>query len=354
MKKFLFGIATLFFAPMCAQPYIHLDQARGNAGLRVMFYNVENLFDTIDDPLIRDEEYLPESELEWVSWKYYDKTNKLAQVIANVGGMELPDIVGVCEIENRGVLQNLVKAAPLEKGNYKIVHYDSPDRRGIDVGFLYRAEKFRLLYSHNLRLNLDADTNFKTRDILYVKGIAFQEDTLHLFVNHWPSRSGGQEASEPKRMAAADLLKKTTDSIFQVQPNAKILIMGDLNDTPRNKSVFDVLGASNDTCENGRLVNLMYQADKDLGTHKYRGEWAYLDQIIVSKGLMNGNLNVSNSGATVFRGAFLLEEDTRYTGDFPFRAFRGPRYIGGFSDHLPVFVDLIRTDIERANQNIKK
>ncbi len=354
MKKLFLSATVLFLTNLCAQPYNHPDQARNERGMRVMFYNVENLFDTINDPAINDEQYLPESELEWVSWKYYDKTNKLAQVIANVGGMELPDIVGVCEIENRLVLQNLIKAAPIEKGNYKIVHYDSPDRRGIDVGLLYRADKFRLLYSKALNLSLPEDSNFKTRDILYVKGLSSRQDTLHFFVNHWPSRYGGQEVSEPKRMAAAQLLRQITDSILESQSDAQILIMGDLNDTPKNKSVFEVLGASNDTINKGRLVNLMHNADENVGTHKYRGEWAYLDQIIVSNGLLKGQLQVAQHNGNVFRGEFLLEPDTRYTGTFPFRAFRGPRYIGGFSDHLPIFVDLMWEDIENANQNIKK
>jgi predicted extracellular nuclease len=353
-KTLLSIFSILIFSCSQAQDYKHPDAARNDNGIRVMFYNVENLFDTINDPTINDEEYLPESQTEWVSWKYFDKTNKLAQVIANVGGFELPGIVGVCEIENRLVLENLAKAAPIEKGNYKIVHYDSPDRRGIDVGLLYRPEKFRLLYSKPLHLNLANDTNFRTRDILYVKGVVLDTDTLHLFVNHWPSRSGGQEGSEPKRIAAAALLKQTVDSIFNKHPAAQILIMGDLNDTPKDKSVFEVLGASNNAVSNGQLTNLMYELDPQMGTHKYRGEWAYLDQIIVSKSLKVGPLQLKAPGATVFRAAFLLEEDTRYTGDFPFRAFRGPRYIGGFSDHLPVFVDLIKTDISKSNQNIKK
>jgi endonuclease/exonuclease/phosphatase family metal-dependent hydrolase len=141
---------------------------------------------------------------------------------------------------------------------------------------------------------------------------------------------------------------------LESQSDAQILIMGDLNDTPKNKSVFEVLGASNDTINKGRLVNLMHNADENVGTHKYRGEWAYLDQIIVSNGLLKGQLQVAQHNGNVFRGEFLLEPDTRYTGTFPFRAFRGPRYIGGFSDHLPIFVDLMWEDIENANQNIKK
>lgn len=352
--KHLFIVSFLLINTLNAQEYKHSDVARNENGIRVMFYNVENLFDTINDPAINDEEYLPESSLEWVSWKYYDKTNKLAQVIANVGGLELPGIVGICEIENRLVLENLVKAAPIEKGNYKIVHYDSPDRRGIDVGLLYRPEKFRLLYSSPLRLNLANDTNFRTRDILYVKGVVLGADTLHLFVNHWPSRSGGQEASEPKREAAAALLKQTVDSLFSIHKSVQILIMGDLNDTPKNSSVFEVLGASNPDVGAGRLQNLMFGMDPQLGTHKYRGEWAYLDQLIVSKALLYGPLRVNELGAVVFRAPFLLEADTRYTGDFPFRAFRGPRYAGGFSDHLPVFVDLMQQQIGIGNETIKK
>jgi predicted extracellular nuclease len=345
INRFFLLLISLFLLESFAQaqPYEHYDQARGNLGLRIMFYNVENLFDTIDDPATLDEEYLPQSPLEWNTWKYYDKTNKIAQVIAYVGGMELPEIVGVCEIENRLVLENLVKAPAIVKGNYRVVHYDSPDRRGIDVGLLYRVDKFKLMHSTPLRVVIPEDTGYVTRDILYVKGVALGKDTLHVYVNHWPSRYGGQEASEFKRLAAAHTLKTHLDSIFLVNDQASVVIMGDFNDGPTNKSISEILEAGHpDKQPDARLINMMKSLPESLGSHKYRGVWDYLDQFIVSNNLLQGQgYRVKPRQAFVVRAPFLLEEDNRYTGDFPLRSFRGPRYSGGFSDHLPIFLDII-------------
>jgi predicted extracellular nuclease len=353
MKVFTNSIFLLCALPILifAQTYEHLEDARNDSGIRVMFYNVENLFDTINDPLTSDEEFLPDSQMEWNTWKYYDKTKKIAQVIAYVGGMELPTIVGVCEVENRLVLENLIKAPAIVNGNYRVVHYDSPDRRGIDVGLLYRKDKFKLIDSRPLRVILPEDSNYTTRDILYVKGLVLGRDTLHLYVNHWPSRYGGQEASEYKRLAAANSLKSHLDSILIVNPQAATIIMGDFNDGPTNKSLAEILHASKPHGDSTRsLYNLMLELPKDLGSHKYRGSWDYLDQLIVSNSLLYGKgFRVYKGGARVVRAPFLLEEDTRYTGDFPLRAFRGPRYSGGFSDHLPVFVDLL-FDVHQKNQ----
>ncbi|MCH8554389.1 MAG: hypothetical protein LAT76_04465 [Schleiferiaceae bacterium] len=351
--KLLFPYAFIF--ALCSQwviaqdVYLHDDNARRDQGLRVMFYNVENLFDTIDDPLTIDEEYLPESELKWTTDKYWDKTTKIAQVIAAVGGMELPSIIGFCEIENRLVLENLTKVDPIKNANYQVVHYDSPDRRGIDVGLLYRPDKFRLLFSENLAVTLDDDITFFTRDVLYVKGLLFNEDTIHIYVNHWPSRRGGQATSDYKRVKAASMVRQRIDSLRGIDSEVRILVMGDFNDGPSNNSLAIALGGKK-TIENSEtdLMNFMKSMDKDLGTHKYRGEWEYLDQFLVSQSLLTGNWQVKNHQATVFRAPFLLEKDERYTGDFPIRAFRGPRYVGGFSDHLPIFLDLIK------NQHIDK
>ncbi len=309
---------------------------------RIAFYNQENLFDYENDSLIKDEEYLPEGKRHWDQYRYREKSNRMAKAILSIGEWQAPDIVGVCEVENRRVLEDLVHNEVLKKLNYGIVHYDSPDRRGIDVGLLYRKDRVKVHYSKPVQVKNTEDISFKTRDILYVK-LSIAGDTLHLFVNHWPSRYGGQQQSEPKRILAANTLRTVVDSLQAHQKQSKIIIMGDLNDSPENLSVKQYLKAVKNPDEQGELKNLMQELPVNEGSHRYKGEWSYLDQIIVSQVLLRQE-EIRGNQAFVHRPDFLLEVDERYPGKKPFRTFIGLRYQKGFSDHLPVYIDLVLKD----------
>lgn len=314
---------------------------------RVMFYNVENLFDTEDDPEKRDEEFLPEGDRYWSSYRYNNKLSNIYKVIVGVGEWDLPQLVGLCELENRGVLEDLLSNTPLYKTDYKIVHFESPDRRGIDVGLLYRSEYFTPYLEKAIPVEWPASVEAgPTRDILYVAGVTNTDDTLHVFVNHWPSRWGGQMETEGKRITVAKLVKKETDSIFRTNPKANIIIMGDLNDHPTDRSVLEILKAQTefDNLKPKKLYNLSYylEHEKNLGTHKYNGQWGILDQIIVSYGLMDTTSSVYTTleDAHIYNADFLLEPDEKYTGKRVNRTYIGFKYHGGFSDHLPTYVDL--------------
>lgn len=322
-------------------------ERKNEQALRIAFYNVENLFDTINDPNTNDEEFLPTSDRKWDGFKYYEKLDHIYKTLTALGGWDAPAIIGFCEIENRFVLNELVTKTPWKKLRYNIIHEDSPDRRGIDVGLIYRAEKFRPLKHEAIRLHFPFDTAAKIRDILYVKGLVFKKDTLHVFVNHWPSRSGGQAASEPRRIFAAQKIRHYVDSICSKDPEANIIIMGDFNDEPGDKSLLEGLKAKPTKEElNGcDLYNSSYPYFKQgKGTEKYKEHWAVLDQIILSSALVTRNrgLVVENGVSYIFDAPWLLEEDTKYIGTMPFRTYAGPRYLGGYSDHLPVFVDIIK------------
>src|SRR6056297_373739 len=313
---------------------------------KIMFYNVENLFDTKNDSLKNDEEFLPDGDRYWTKFKYYQKLKNIYKVIIAVGGWNPPAIVGVCEIENRKVLTDLVNNTPLVKFEYQIVHHESPDRRGIDVGLLYRKNLFTPIYNKAIKVVLSDNPDFRTRDILYVKGVANKTDTLHIFINHWPSRWGGQLESEANRIAAARALKNTTDSIITINPCSNIIITGDFNDTPVNKSLKDILQANLlfKTIESDKLYNASYylQQTQNTGSHKYQGEWAMFDQFIVSGNMLNNKnrLYTTLDNVHIFSQDFLMEPDESFFGYKPNRTFIGYRYNGGYSDHLPIYLIL--------------
>jgi predicted extracellular nuclease len=313
---------------------------------RIMFYNCENLFDTENDSLINDEDFLPEGKKHWTPDKYWEKQKKKSKVIAAAGGWQFPDLVGLCEIENRKVLNDLIYKTPLSKAEYKIVHYESPDRRGIDVALLYNNKTFKVLFSKAIEVKNPKDPKSKTRDILYTKGLLKNNDTLHVFVNHWPSRWGGQMESEYKRVNAAQTLRKVTDSIQRSNALANIVIVGDFNDEPENKSMKETLGAKEvgERADDNALVNVSWSFQKETGrgSHKYHGVWGMLDQCVVSGALFGNNTSTKTSMVdfTVFNAPFLLEEDDRYLGEQPSRTYRGMRYHAGYSDHLPIILDL--------------
>lgn len=311
-----------------------------------MFYNTENYFDIEDDPEVKDEEFTPEGYKKWTFSKYKEKQLKLSKVILAAGEWRVPELIALAEVENKEVLKDLLKWTPLSRYKFGIIHKESPDFRGIDVALLYRKRFFTPLSQRFIRIRFPFAPAKTTRDILYVKGMVRGKDTLHLFVNHWPSRAGGQKATEPKRLYTAKILGKWADSILNRANAANIVITGDFNDEPFNKSISGVLEAQKDTAQyrSPGLINLMaiQKEKKDLGTYKYRFEWNMLDQFIVSSALLEkkNKLYLHAADAHIMRKEWLLKDDAKYPGKEPHRTFTGPRYRGGFSDHLPMYLDL--------------
>ena len=319
---------------------------------RVMFYNVENLFDIYDDPNIKDEEFMPDSKKEWNLDRYNKKLENISRIIIAVGELDAPDIIGLCEIENFIVLEDLTNKTQLKKLNYGIIHKDSPDKRGIDVAVLYRKDNVKPIYYEAITVSFGDTLERPTRDILYFKSLLRGTDTIHYFVNHWPSRYGGQEKSEGKRIAAATVLKTFTDSILSSNANAKIILTGDFNDDPSNNSLTKVMQVNQVTTSinNKNLYSLSSQFDDDVsrGSLKYKGKWNVFDQFIISGNLLNidNGIYTSEKESHIFYGTkdndFLLEKDTRYVGMQPNRTYWGPQFHGGFSDHLPIYLDLMK------------
>jgi len=308
---------------------------------RILFYNVENLFDTINEDGHSDSEFTPEHEKNWNTKKYLFKLTQLSKVIAAADTGYLPNIIGLCEVENEKVIKDLITMPLLQKAEYKIIHKESPDFRGIDVGLIH-DKNYRALKNvfYNIPLPADRPT---TRDILYSKGV-FKKDTLHLFVNHWPSRYGGKEESDPKRAFTAAILKQKVDSIFDADYAPKIVIMGDFNDYPQDSSLTTILGALPESTGNpNELVNLSWATDAGgAGSYNYRGHWGALDQMIVSGYLLIGKKwHVNMTSYEVVKRPWMM-----YTNDkeeqYPSRTYGGPNYYGGYSDHLAVMLKIFK------------
>ncbi len=322
-------------------------QTRENADYKIMFYNCENLFDTKNDSVKLDDEFTPSGKKHWTWSRYQHKINNIAKVIIAVGGYNPPDIVGLCEIENRYVLNGLTHYTPLKKVGYKIIHKESPDRRGIDVAMLYVPEHFKPIKVTFYRVDFPFAPNSRTRDVLYVKGIMGNTDTLHIFVNHWPSKWGGQKETEPKRIFVGKLVRSKVDSIFKTNKEANIILIGDLNDSPEDVSVQKGLGAKHNFkhIKDDEIYDLSYYLMlKGEGSHKYHGQWDIIDHIIISGTLINKKNKIYSNytDAHIFKAPFLLEDDEKYTGKKPFRTYIGYKYNGGFSDHLPVYLNLYK------------
>lgn len=293
----------------------------------VVFWNVENYFDPFTDLNTGYDEFTAEGAYSWTWNRFLKKKNDLAKILISCGTREdntweAPAIIGLCEIENKFVLSLLVNDSPLAPLQYGIIHRDSPDPRGIDVALLYLKERFRPLKKVFYPLNGEDGMVVKTREILYAKGILDNKDTLHFFVNHWPSKRGGALA-EKYRMYASDLLLQEIDSICRLSPGARILVMGDFNDPPDSRPLNHLSG-------NG-MIPVSREA-----TYKYQGVWECLDQMLVSPALHKDMEYVK-----VFKNSYLLEPDDTHLGHKPRRTYRGPVYHGGVSDHLPVTLKFI-------------
>jgi len=304
----------------------------------IAFYNLENLFDTKDDPHTLDDDFLPDSEKRWNQKKYQKKLFKLGTAISNIGfakSGKAPIILGVAEVENKAVLEDLVKTKHLVHKNYGVVHYESPDERGIDVGLLYQKEKFTVTHSESVQVLVDNDHGERdfTRDILWVTGNLNNEE-IHILVNHWPSRRDGAASTAYKRIAAANKNREIIDQIKTDTPNAKIIVMGDFNDDPADESVKRHL-VSHDFYNPMERLHTRYR-----GTLSYKRQWNLFDQIIFSNNFHQYQENAhSFSEANIFDDSFLKIYKGRYKGT-PFRTYAGRKYKGGYSDHFPVYIYL--------------
>ena len=313
------------------------DEVDSLNNTHIVFYNVENLFDTKNDPEKYDDQYLPTSDKRWTRERYSHKLEQLAKAISWTGDRH-PVLVGLAEVETEQCVVDLARSGKLKKGGYDHVHFDSPDERGMDVALLYRRKHFRVVHKEPIGIKLEND---KTRDILYVHGQLGGED-MHVFVCHWSSRGEGVNRTEPKRIAAALVVRAAIDEILHDDPNGNILIMGDLNDFPTNKSVRRILAADcNDGRENGHLVDLVCAEHQiGRGSYNYKGDWGYLDHMIVSAGMLNTAGFVVGEAKAFFDDRLLF--DHPQFGKSPDRTYTGRKYHGGFSDHLPVVLVLSR------------
>lgn len=314
------------------------------------FYNLENLFDTIDTEGVLDEEFTPQGIDRWTGDKYRHKIENMAQAISRIGEDEGwkggPAVLGVSEIENREVLEDLVAHPLLKESGYQIVHYDSPDRRGVDVALLYRSRFFRVTSSTSTPLLIynDEGERIYTRNQLVVSGI-FDGEPMHFIVNHWPSRSGGELASRPRRNAAADLSRHLVDSLRTIDAGAKVFVMGDLNDDPVNESMRTHLkaGADPKKLKKDELFNTMFPLyKKGIGSLYYRDGTNLFDQIVITPSLLGKDYSTYKfHKAQVFNSSFLVQKDGQYKG-YPLRSYVGTVFQGGYSDHFPVYVVIVK------------
>ncbi|KFC59739.1 endonuclease [Flavobacterium gilvum] len=357
---------------------LFLFMSKGNAQTKafsihtVAFYNFENCFDTINDPITNDEDWIPNGAQHWNTKKYRQKLENLARVLSEIGTGENPNsptLIGGAEIENQGVLEDLIKQPKLVDKEYGIIHFDSPDKRGIDVALLYQKKQFQPTSYINIPLYVykeaavieeksqtetseDVETgdviqvNSKnhriyTRDQLLVTGFLNGEE-IHIIVNHWPSRSGGEKKSSPYREAAGALNRKIIDSLQRINPNAKVITMGDLNDSPFNNSVKKALGAKGkiqDVGEFGIYNPFEEMANKGLGTIAFRDSWDIFDQVMVSQSLLQKDYSSYQYWkAGIYNKPFLIQKSGKYKG-YPLRHSLTEV---GFSDHFPVYIYLIR------------
>jgi hypothetical protein len=346
MKKFLIIIFSSFLI-LKGFSQAPLDKTKSYDVACVAFYNLENLYDTLDTENVSDSEFTPEGEKKWNTKKYYEKLDNMADVISQLGVDVTPEgaaILGVAEIENRMVLEDLAKTSKLKDRNYQIVHYDGPDRRGVDVALFYNPKYFKEESSRSITLTIEGKDNFKTRDQLLVTGYLMGE-RVHIMVAHWPSRRGGQKRSSPLREAAADLGRAIIDSIYTTEPNAKIIYMGDLNDDPNNVSVKKNLKtqAKLEKVEYPYLFNPMEELfNKGIGTLAWQDSWNLFDQIIITPDLAVGDYSsLRYYGVKVFNKPFVKQSSGKFQG-YPFRTYGGPTYLGGYSDHFAVYIYLVR------------
>lgn len=338
MKKLLFSgfFVLLLLAGFAQKPY------------KVMFYNFENLFDTINDPEILDEEFTPDGPKKWNSVKYNKKIGNLERVLFDIAALDknYPAVIGVSEVENRSVLEDVIATPKLAPANYRIVHYDSPDARGVDVAFFYRPDVFELEGSAPIPFTMEGLPNFKTRDIVTMWG-TIEGEPFYFMVAHWPSRLGGKEASAPKRERAAEIMRRAADSVLRLDPATKVVMMGDFNDDATDDSITEVLGAKGDIrkLEPGDYYNPFINVLKaGYGTLAYQDAWNLFDNIVVSENLVAGDgLKIRKASpkarfyGNIFSRPYMIQQEGQYKG-YPLRTFVGNNFQGDYSDHFPVYI----------------
>lgn len=311
------------------------DSASSNVGeYRVMFYNVENLFDVYDDPTKNDNDFLPDGSMRWTYRRYFNHLRKTAQVISAIGEWGMPALCGLCEVESDTVLIHLINRTPLREHNYGYFLTAGNDYRGINNALLYQRDKFRPLGQASRRIRF-SNRSKRSRDVLHVWGEIVNGERLDVMVCHFPSRSGGEKETEQDRIDAASFVRLICDSLFNENSQANIIIMGDFNDTPEDKSVQTLIKGDKASYN---LVNLFGEPKKlnFYGSHKFQNEWAQLDQMFISKHLEK---YLVKDSPRIFAADFLLSEKNSRGEQTPLRNYQGPAYKNGYSDHLPVVAD---------------
>lgn len=345
MKLIISKLLTVLIA-LIITFHFYESKAQQYEIVAIGYYNLENLFDTIDSEGVAEGDFLPNGAKKWNAERYFYKLDQMARVLSEIATDKTPDglaIFGISEVENRFVVEDLVKTEALKDRNYQVVHYNSPDRRGIDVALVYNPDYFELTNSYSAPFVM-ADTNFKSRDQLVVTGLLKGEE-VHFQVNHWPSRGGGEKRSRPKRIAAADLSRSLADSLLAINPNAKVMIMGDFNDDPVDLSVAKHLMATDDKSKlaEGYFYNpFMSKFKKGIGSLAYRDSWNLFDQIIMTPAIVSEERSSwTYFKSEIFKKPYMINQEGRYKG-YPKRSFVGNKFQGGYSDHLPVYIYLIR------------
>ena len=339
MKRFLLILSVMVLAATTVvaqdKPYM------------VAFWNFENLFDIYDDPETHDEEFTPEGVKKWNEVKYQKKLSNMERVIFDMAAInkDYPVVIGLSEIENRSVLEDFVNQPKLKGAKYRICHFDSPDARGVDVAFLYRADVFKLEGSDNIKLNVAELPNFRTRDLVVMWG-TIEGEPFYFLVSHWPSRLGGKEASQFKRDACARQIREIKDSLLQANPATKVVVMGDFNDDATDASLVKIMGAKGKLKElqTGDFFNPYYQMLKaGLGTLAYQDSWNLFDNICVTENLVNGTygklrlIKGKKFYGNIFTRPYMLQQEGQYKG-YPLRTFVTNNFQNGFSDHFPVYI----------------
>lgn len=311
---------------------LYLPDNNGQTLFRVMSYNIENLFDTADNPATDDNEFLPSGNRRWSYKRYNHKLQQIAKVITAAGEWDTPAVIGLCEVENDTVVTHLLRKTPLRSQHYQYCITNSSDRRGINVALLYQRDKFRYISHCSMPVNHSKKNMRTARDILHVSGEIISGDTLDIAICHFPSKYGGEKESETRRMDAAMTLRKLCDSLIQVRVYPLIILMGDFNDLPESRCMKLVAG--------NNLHNLF--AGKG-GSHKYQGEWSQLDQIIVHRNMISAKtrMNIISESIQNFSPSFLFTKDKTGRGVRPRRTYYGYKYEAGYSDHLPVMADFL-------------
>ncbi len=317
---------------------------------KVMFYNFENLFDTINDPEILDEEFTPEGAKAWNSFKYNKKLKNLERVLFDIAAIDrdYPAVVGISEVENRSVLEDVIAQPKLRPANYRIVHYDSPDRRGVDVAFFYRPDVFKLEGSAKIPFTMENQGSFRTRDIVTMWG-TIEGEPFYFMVAHWPSRLGGKGPSAHMRRRAADIMRHAADSVRKANPAVKVAMMGDFNDDATDDSITQGLGAREDIKKlqpNDYYNPFIKVLKSGHGTLAYRDSWNLFDNIVISENLATastGELKIVKNSPKyryygyIFTRPYMILQEGQFKG-YPLRTFVGNNFQGGFSDHFPVYI----------------